>query len=410
MGRFSASATRRDAAWRAAIAIGSLLAASVPPAAAQTATIGGSTDPDVTVNESVIDALGPPPTLPGLLRQESAASASPPALRPFTLHPPGTRRSAEVARPKPAAGYQSQQIASAAVPAETAIPTGKASRRTAKTKSQPAAPVTADAGRAAPSLRVASPTTKTPTSSAKAQPVQPASLAAGAPPPASAAPAPATPTGPVPSIVRRYPVGSSPMAAAAPPPQPSAPAPAAQPAAAPAPAASAPTSNPPPATAVAASAAASLAPSAGPATQVAAAAPAPAPAAGSAPPAPPPAPAAAPQVAALHPQGGLAAVSAQVVFAPSITDMPDQAKATLDRVVAAMKADDQIRVQLIAYAGGPPDQSSQARRISLSRAISVRSYLVEQGVKSVRIDVRAMGNRSDSAGPQDRVDVVPIER
>jgi outer membrane protein OmpA-like peptidoglycan-associated protein len=103
-------------------------------------------------------------------------------------------------------------------------------------------------------------------------------------------------------------------------------------------------------------------------------------------------------------------VPAQVVFAPNVTDMPDQAKSTLDKVIAAMKADEQVRVQLVAYAGGPPDQSSQARRISLSRAISVRSYLVEQGVKSVRIDVRAMGNRSDSAGPQDRVDVVPIER
>ena len=98
-----------------------------------------------------------------------------------------------------------------------------------------------------------------------------------------------------------------------------------------------------------------------------------------------------------------------MVFAPNVTDMPDQSKATLTKVVAAMKADDQIHVQLVAYASGLPDQASQARRISLSRAITLRSYLMEQGVKSARIDVRALGNRSDG-GPQDRVDIVANDR
>ena len=98
-----------------------------------------------------------------------------------------------------------------------------------------------------------------------------------------------------------------------------------------------------------------------------------------------------------------------MVFAPNVTDMPDQSKATLSKVVAAMKADDQVHVQLVAYASGPPDQASQARRISLSRAITVRSYLMEQGVKSARIDVRALGNRGDG-GPQDRVDIVANDR
>jgi outer membrane protein OmpA-like peptidoglycan-associated protein len=129
----------------------------------------------------------------------------------------------------------------------------------------------------------------------------------------------------------------------------------------------------------------------------------------SAQPVPAAAPVAAPQIAALSPQSGLPALPAQVVFAPNVSDMPDQSKATLTKVVAAMKADDQIHVQLVAYASGLPDQASQARRISLSRAITVRSYLMEQGVKSARIDVRALGNRSDG-GPQDRVDIVANDR
>ncbi|HKX07371.1 MAG TPA: OmpA family protein, partial [Stellaceae bacterium] len=116
------------------------------------------------------------------------------------------------------------------------------------------------------------------------------------------------------------------------------------------------------------------------------------------------------QLAAVPPSGGPPALPAQVVFAPNTSDTPDQAKSTLNKVVAAMKADDHIHVQLVAYASGLPDQSSQARRISLQRAISVRSYLMEQGVKSTRIDVRALGNRTDVPGPQDRVDVVVTER
>jgi len=112
-------------------------------------------------------------------------------------------------------------------------------------------------------------------------------------------------------------------------------------------------------------------------------------------------------VASLPPQGGL---PAQVVFAPNVTDMPDQAKTTLNTVAKAMKADEQVHVQLVAYASGLPDQASQARRISLSRAISVRSYLMEQGIKSSRIDVRALGNRADAGGPTDRVDIVAIDR
>jgi len=90
--------------------------------------------------------------------------------------------------------------------------------------------------------------------------------------------------------------------------------------------------------------------------------------------------------------------------------MPDQAKTTLNTVAKAMKADEQVHVQLVAYASGLPDQASQARRISLSRAISVRSYLMEQGIKSSRIDVRALGNRADAGGPTDRVDIVAIDR
>jgi outer membrane protein OmpA-like peptidoglycan-associated protein len=62
------------------------------------------------------------------------------------------------------------------------------------------------------------------------------------------------------------------------------------------------------------------------------------------------------------------------------------------------------RVQLEAYGGAPGDKSSDARRLSLKRALAVRQLLIDNGVPSNRIDVRAMGGVDDK-GPTDRVDV-----
>jgi outer membrane protein OmpA-like peptidoglycan-associated protein len=62
------------------------------------------------------------------------------------------------------------------------------------------------------------------------------------------------------------------------------------------------------------------------------------------------------------------------------------------------------RVQLEAYGGAPGDKSSDARRLSLKRALAVRQLLIDDGLPSSRIDVRAMGGIDDK-GPADRVDV-----
>ena len=62
------------------------------------------------------------------------------------------------------------------------------------------------------------------------------------------------------------------------------------------------------------------------------------------------------------------------------------------------------RIQLEAYGGAPGDKSSDARRLSLKRALAVRQLLIDNGVPSNRIDVRAMGGVDDK-GPADRVDV-----
>jgi hypothetical protein len=71
-----------------------------------------------------------------------------------------------------------------------------------------------------------------------------------------------------------------------------------------------------------------------------------------------------------------------------------------------MLGDENMRVQIMAYAAGTDDTESKARRKSLARGLAVRSYLIKAGVRSTRIDVRALGTKADG-GPADRVDIVP---
>jgi len=62
------------------------------------------------------------------------------------------------------------------------------------------------------------------------------------------------------------------------------------------------------------------------------------------------------------------------------------------------------KIQLDAFGGAPGDKSSDARRVSLKRALVIRQLLIDDGVPASRIDVRAMGGIDDN-GNADRVDV-----
>jgi outer membrane protein OmpA-like peptidoglycan-associated protein len=96
----------------------------------------------------------------------------------------------------------------------------------------------------------------------------------------------------------------------------------------------------------------------------------------------------------------------RIAFPADSADIPDATKAELDALAQKMAGDDNIRIQLLAYASGTSDQASRARRMSLSRALAVRSYLIKAGVRSTRMDVRALGNNVEGS-PADRVDIIP---
>ena len=91
-------------------------------------------------------------------------------------------------------------------------------------------------------------------------------------------------------------------------------------------------------------------------------------------------------------------------------DAPDPAKSALGALKflagdlnASMVAPN-VRIELQAFGGTKGDKGSDARRLSLKRALSIRQVLIDDGVSADRIDVRAMGGVDDT-GPADRVDV-----
>ena len=97
-----------------------------------------------------------------------------------------------------------------------------------------------------------------------------------------------------------------------------------------------------------------------------------------------------------------------IPFAVGASTLADPAKQTLDSVAQTLNGNADLRLQIVAYATGSDDNASQARRLSLSRALAVRSFLIDAGIRSTRMDVRALGNKFDS-GPGDRVDLIVVK-
>jgi len=101
------------------------------------------------------------------------------------------------------------------------------------------------------------------------------------------------------------------------------------------------------------------------------------------------------------PQGGI-----RIVFPTELNEVPSEANAALDDLAAQMQADETMRIQIMCYASGTADTESKARRRSLARCINIRQYLFKKDVRTTRMDVRALGLKSEGQ-PADRVDIVP---
>lgn len=114
----------------------------------------------------------------------------------------------------------------------------------------------------------------------------------------------------------------------------------------------------------------------------------------------PPPPEAAPPAASLPPSSVLS-----LVFPADATNLPDAADAVVDRIVERLRASDTARLQLRSYASGTADTAREARQLALARALALRERLTAFGIRSTRVDVRALGV-DDNGGPPDRIDAV----
>lgn len=97
------------------------------------------------------------------------------------------------------------------------------------------------------------------------------------------------------------------------------------------------------------------------------------------------------------------AAGLRLTFAPGQSDLSPESADSIKQLANAATGD-ATTFNVSAYAPGKPDDPSTARRMSLSRAMAVRSALVADGVPSARIFVRALGEQHGD-GPPDRVDV-----
>ncbi len=82
-----------------------------------------------------------------------------------------------------------------------------------------------------------------------------------------------------------------------------------------------------------------------------------------------------------------------------------QQNALKDSVLQKLSSTPALRLQIQAYASPADNSQSSARRVSLTRALSVRSWLVEKGIEPSRMDVRALGTQTN-VEPLDRIDLV----
>lgn len=104
----------------------------------------------------------------------------------------------------------------------------------------------------------------------------------------------------------------------------------------------------------------------------------------------------------VNPLDGFAVMS-RVRFLSGKSEITEQAQALLDELAGRL-LQSSVRVRLAAFSGRAGDLSSEARRLSLARALAIRNYLSAKGITPDRVDVLAFGGAQD--GVPDRVDVL----
>ncbi len=98
----------------------------------------------------------------------------------------------------------------------------------------------------------------------------------------------------------------------------------------------------------------------------------------------------------------------RITFGETVSDLNPVTEAAIRATVHDAPPGPNTTFTISAFAAGTPEDPSTSRRLSLSRALAVRSVLITEGIPSVRIYVKALGTTTPAYadGPPDRVDIV----
>jgi len=94
------------------------------------------------------------------------------------------------------------------------------------------------------------------------------------------------------------------------------------------------------------------------------------------------------------------------LFEVDSAELSDAVQIELRSLADTMRTNEEW-IQILGFAGGDTATTDQARKLALSRALKVRSFLIDAGIASARIQVRSLGDRAEG-GPANRVDIKPI--
>ena len=99
----------------------------------------------------------------------------------------------------------------------------------------------------------------------------------------------------------------------------------------------------------------------------------------------------------------------RIVFAANSTDLTDEGRRTIGKVAALLAGDTGKKVSIRAHADSSKGGAGAARRLSFSRAITIRAALINKGVLSTRMHLWARGDR-DKVTPRDLVEIRLIDQ
>ena len=98
-----------------------------------------------------------------------------------------------------------------------------------------------------------------------------------------------------------------------------------------------------------------------------------------------------------------------VLFAPDSSVISFDAEKELEKIYRFLLKNPDVNLRLQSYASLIDETGHKARRLSLSRALAMRSYFVEKGIHSTRIELRPLGYKED-VSPLDKVEVIKFKR